>query len=80
MKYACHCCGYLTHSSPPVGTYEICPVCFWQEDAVQSDDPSYLGGANQVSLAQARSNFATYGACEEAAREFVRPPLPDELP
>src|SRR5436305_8121773 len=60
--YACPCCGFLTLEEPPPGTYEICPVCYWEDDPVQFDDPSYTGGANRVSLAQARQNFLDLGA------------------
>jgi hypothetical protein len=55
-------------------------VCLWEDDAVQFNDPNCMGGANHVSLAQARRNFASYGACDEGAREYVRPPQPDEVP
>ncbi len=30
-KYACLCCGYLTLDER--GEYDICPVCFWEDDA-----------------------------------------------
>ena len=34
----------------------ICPVCFWEDDLIQLKDPEYAGGANLVSLWQARLN------------------------
>jgi hypothetical protein len=30
-KYRCVCCGYLTMETR--GEYEICPVCYWGDDA-----------------------------------------------
>ncbi len=30
MKYKCFCCGYTTLDSR--GGYDICPVCFWEDD------------------------------------------------
>lgn len=30
-KYACPCCGCLTLDER--GGYDICPVCFWEDDA-----------------------------------------------
>ena len=38
-------------------SYHICPVCFWQDDAVQLEDPDFSGGANKVSLKEARANY-----------------------
>jgi len=78
MSYACPCCGYLTFDEEPSGTFEICPVCRWEDDNVQFRDPTYEGGANAVSLEQARKNFATIGAIDKKSLKFVRKPLPDE--
>ncbi len=60
-KYKCVCCGNYTLGSEPPGTFDICPVCFWEDDPVQYDDPDYAGGANGISLNQARVNFAKNG-------------------
>jgi hypothetical protein len=67
-------------SEPPSGTSEICPVCFWEDDLVQFNDPDYAGGANRVSLNEARQNFTKIGAVSEREKQFVRPPLPEEIP
>jgi hypothetical protein len=56
ILFPCPCCGKLTLSEN--GVYEICTVCFWEDDPVQSGDPTYAGGANQVSLEKARENWA----------------------
>ncbi|WP_350339842.1 CPCC family cysteine-rich protein [Pararhizobium gei] len=37
-----------------LGDYEICDVCNWEDDPVQSADVSYAGGANEISLIEAR--------------------------
>jgi len=79
-KYACHCCGYLTLDEPGGDSYDICPVCWWEDDPVQNKDPDYGGGANTESLNQARVNFKAFGASREEDLPFVRPPLPTELP
>ena len=31
-------------------SYEICPVCFWENDDYQYDNPDFTGGANSLSL------------------------------
>ncbi len=79
-KFACPCCGYLTLTEQPPGTYHICEVCFWEDDGVQFRDPGYEGGANKVSLNQARENFRTHGASKPRFRANVRPPRLDEQP
>ncbi|MEN0083194.1 MAG: CPCC family cysteine-rich protein [Leifsonia sp.] len=80
MKYRCKCCGYLTLKDPTNGSYEICPVCFWQNDYVQNNDPSFSGGANEPSLIEAQHNFLRFGAVEERLIPYVRAPHLDELP
>lgn len=80
MSYACPCCGYLTFGEEPPGTFEICPVCGWEDDEAQFRDPTYEGGANSVSLEQARKNFAAIGAVDNQSLRSVRKPLPEENP
>jgi hypothetical protein len=78
VKFACLCCGHQTLTEMPGGTYEICPVCFWEDDNVQADDPDFAGGANIPSLRQAQVNFQACGACEARLLKNVRPPRADE--
>jgi hypothetical protein len=78
--HACPCCGYLTLPEPPAGTFDICPVCFWEDDNVQFNDPDFEGGANEVSLNQARANFREHGVSEPRFKRQVRPPRPEERP
>ncbi len=80
MSYACPCCGYLTFDEAPLGTFEICPVCYWEDDNVQSDDPYYDGGANGISLNDAKKNYRKYGAIKEGFVGKVRKPIPTEQP
>ena len=77
-RFACPCCGYRTLPQEPPGTYELCPVCFWEDDQVQFRDPDYTGGANQPSLRQAKANFASFGAVEDRFRRQVRGPVAGE--
>lgn len=82
MDLACPCCAYLTmpdDGSFP-GSFVICPVCFWEDDDMQLHNSSIAGGANRVSLIQARQNYRLFGAIDEQARPHVRAPKIDELP
>lgn len=78
--FPCPCCGYLTLGERPPGTYEICPVCCWEDDYVQFHDPDSAGGANKVSLRQARANFAAFGASSRERLQRVRAPRAGEMP
>lgn len=57
----CPCCGLPTLEER--GVYEICPVCWWEDDG--QDDPQadeVRGGPNKgYSLAAARKNFRDHG-------------------
>ena len=77
-KRRCACCGCYTLEEPE-GGYEICPVCFWEDDAVQNNDPEFTGGANKVCLREAQENFEEFGACTESAIPFVREPDAEEI-
>ena len=77
-KRRCACCGCYTLEEPE-GGYEICPVCFWEDDAVQNNDPEFSGGANKVCLREAQENFEELGACTESAVPFVREPIAEEI-
>lgn len=79
MKYTCPCCWYKTLEEEPPGTYEICNICFWEEDPVQFKEPDYEGGANEVSLRQAQENFIVFGACEKRCIELVRKPTSEDV-
>lgn len=57
MKYKCPCCGKKTLIEEPHGTYQICPICHWEDDYVQFMSPDYIGGANKKSLNETRKEF-----------------------
>lgn len=73
--YTCPCCGHMAFDAFP-GSYEICPICCWEDDALQLYFPNSDGGANNVSLIEAQVNYFQSGACEHRLRDKAR--LPDE--
>ena len=77
-NYKCPVCGFYTLESF-FGSYDICPVCFWEEDGVQFDNPLVWGGANSASLIQARINYHEFGATSKRLLQYVRDPEPAEL-
>jgi hypothetical protein len=78
-KIACPCCGYKTLETEYYGSYSLCPVCFWEDDQIQLEDPSYSGGANPLSLLECQRNYIEFGACDLNMKENVRSPEPDEV-
>ena len=67
----CPCCGYRTMDSD--GNYDICPICFWEDDPFQKEN-EYDIGANQIPLIEAQKNYISYGACEKRFSKNVRKP------
>lgn len=76
-RFTCPCCGYRTLLEPP-GSYDICKVCFWEDDGVQLLDPAFPGGANKPSLIECQEKCRRIGACEERFVDDVRPPEAEE--
>lgn len=78
MALRCPCCGKRTLGER--GGFEICAVCFWEDDGQDDADADVVrGGPNgTLSLTEARANYRRLGACEEAMVSCVRPARPDE--
>ena len=64
---ACPCCGHATLSSR--GAYQICPVCFWEDD----------GSDTGPTVCRARANFLLLAACDATNSAHVRPPTREEV-
>jgi Cysteine-rich CPCC len=71
--YPCPCCGHVMFSEPP-GSYDICPICFWEDDPFQLRWPDWAGRANRPSLRQSQRNVEVFGAMEERFVGNVRSP------
>ncbi len=54
-KYHCPCCGAL--SIDEERAWDICELCWWEDDALQFDNPDLAGGANDLSLKDWRDKF-----------------------
>ncbi len=75
----CLCCGSRTLSAP--ATFELCPVCWWQDDGQDEADADVVrGGPNgNLSLTAARANYLACGASDPRFLARVRAALPGEL-
>ena len=56
LTFKCPVCGKYTFQSGP-GSYEICPVCGWEDDKAQYKDPNLKGGANKLSLKEYKEQY-----------------------
>ncbi len=69
MLETCPCCRY--RSLRLRGEYEICRVCFWEDDGMTELDS--VSGPNHITLREGRLNTQRYGAVTESAREHILP-------
>jgi hypothetical protein len=69
---ACPCCGRMTLGER--GCYEICPVCWWEDDGQDNPeaDVAWGGPNSDLSLTQARVNVLVRGVFDPR-REDLRP-------
>jgi hypothetical protein len=77
--YTCPCCGYKTLTEQPPGTFETCPICYWEDDDTQYYDPDYPDGSNGVSLKEAQRNFMSFGVYEVRFQPYVRQPCSQDV-
>ncbi len=70
----CRCCGSFTLNGKAPGTYEVCPVCGWEDNPIGA----YWDRSNDVTLREAQRNFIEFGACEKAWLDEVRAPTEAE--
>ncbi|MBI3416744.1 MAG: hypothetical protein HY043_15755 [Verrucomicrobia bacterium] len=77
--YRCPCCGHRTLAER--AGYEICPICFWEDDGQDDHDADEVrGGPNyELSLSQARQHFREFGAASRRVLSLVRKPTPEEM-
>lgn len=77
-KVTCFICGHRTLDERC--DWDICPVCFWEDDVMLTpDDVDKTSPANKgMAVSEAQANFMLLGASSETRRTNVRPPQADE--
>lgn len=58
-KHLCPVCR--KHCFSEYGSYEICPVCKWEDDPVQGKDHCFYGGANNLSVNESQLYYYLKG-------------------
>jgi hypothetical protein len=74
IRFRCPCCGCKTLQVP--NAMGLCPVCWWEDDGQEDADACEvrLTVNGQISLAEARSNYARIGAAHPRFLPYVREP------
>ncbi len=54
-RVPCPCCGIGRVDAGH--NYDVCEVCCWEDDPLQFAYPDMAGGANKMSLNEARAAF-----------------------
>ena len=76
----CSCCGnYTLIGEAEDILWDICPVCYWEND-VRGDNIDQYSGANHMTLAEGQKNYQAFGACDINMKQHVRLPRKAELP
>ncbi|MEZ6004896.1 MAG: CPCC family cysteine-rich protein [Planctomycetota bacterium] len=70
--HQCPCCDFFSLAAR--FSYEICPVCYWEDDGQDLDRAHEVSGPNHITLAQARRNFENMGASDPSAVRLVVAP------
>ena len=68
---SCPCCGYRTIGAR--GNYDICKVCWWEDDGQDNQHPErIIGGPNYgTSLAMGRYNYLMYGLYDPKRTDLI---------
>lgn len=68
----CPCCGSRTITER--GQYEICKVCWWEDDGQdnESADEIYGGPNYEISLTQGRYNFLKFGLYDPERDDLMK--------
>jgi hypothetical protein len=75
-SHPCPCCDFITIHSP--GMYEICPICDWEDEGYEPENPAHLDappGPNGFTLRVSRRRFAeqfVLGDVPEVAMNYER--------
>lgn len=55
VPHMCPICGKYEFEDD--GSFDICPYCGWEDDNLQTADPNYSGGANELSLNEYKKQY-----------------------
>lgn len=70
--HPCPCCDFQTLEKR--GSYDICRVCFWEDDGTTSSQAEHYSGVNRMTLHEARASYQAVGAVKA---DFLAELYPD---
>ncbi len=70
-RFQCPCCDYYALDGR--GRHQVCPICCWEDDGQDLDRLDDVSPTNHITLREARDNFASFGAADQAALSLVTP-------
>ncbi len=65
---ACPCCGYGTLDE--IGCYDICPVCWWEDEGLDNRFAVDYSPPNRTNLNFARFNFIRHGISDPSRTDL----------
>ena len=75
--FSCPCCGRKTLEAR--GHYDICPVCWWEDDGTDNENADNHSGPNHLTLAEGRMNFIKYGIYNPNRTDLMEKQMNAEL-
>jgi hypothetical protein len=73
-KFQCPCCLHFTLHER--SSYEICPVCFWEDDGWLDEDEE--SGPNHITMGEGRESYKAIGSCDPLMLKHCRAAFPEE--
>jgi len=70
-RFQCPCCDYYVLDGR--SRHQVCPICCWEDDGQDLDEMDVVSATNHITLRQARENFSTFGASDQAALPLATP-------
>jgi hypothetical protein len=70
LKNSCPVCGYLTLDQRDA--FEICVICFWEDDGIDDLEENMDSGPNHMTLKEGRNMF------QEAKRKLLTAKVADD--
>lgn len=66
----CPVCGKTEFDE--YSSFDICPFCKWEDDGLQGNDHNYAGGANHLSVNEARIEYflLNFSTTKKKAKEL----------